>query len=266
MGCAMLWVINGPMNARKYRTRLLRVVAGGIVLLAFLLGLAAAKKPELGEHAVSMLRRHANTIITIARKVDIQPVAIAGVIAAELTLNHNRIDYAQDLWLKTRLKLYDDGWWEAWALEMEQLATESRDVRLISNKWPISLVWSGYVMSFGPAQITPRTALLACKEFKDRPDVCEGSVKQIVSRLLREETAIKLVAVILSVEAKQWAKCSEHNARADLGLLATLYSMGGDYYRHRFGKSNPGIVYNYFGRWVSENGSRISKLLENEMR
>lgn len=219
---------------------------------------------KMDKTLVSFLKRNRKTIHEAAVNFNVPVLAVAGVIAAESTLNHNLKDYAEDSLLRIWLQTHNEEWWKKWASEGIKLAKEAESVRLKSNKWPISLIESGYVVSLGPAQITPRALLSACQEDSMKSLPCSGSIKQIISRLLTEKTSIQMVALILNYEANQLKKNSNYDVRADLGLLATLYSMGGEYYRYQFGLNNSIIQYNKFGRWVEEHKDEIKKIIDTQ--
>lgn len=222
------------------------------------------KTHKIDKNALSLLKRNHEIIHESAKSSNIPVLAIAGVIAAELTLNHNFLDSSQDILLSTWLEIYNEEWWGKWASKGKELAEEAELARLKSNKWPTPLVEMGYVVSFGPAQITPRTILMACQEHNMKPLPCCGSTKQIIGRVLTEKTSIQMVAVILDYEANKWESNSNYDVRADLGLLATLYSMGGEYYRHQFATNNQIIQYNKLGKWVVEHKDEIAKIIASQ--
>lgn len=141
---------------------------------------------------------------------------IAGVIMEEAKKNVNYIDLFQDKWLKAMLQVKNDDWWEEWKTENENQCELASEVRQISNKWPLSIVSSGYVMSFGLGQITPRTVLKACDQTKCTISVCCGNTKEIISKLIKTKNNIKLTAVTLYYEYIRHQQITGEDVRTDL--------------------------------------------------
>jgi hypothetical protein len=223
-------------------------------------GLASRSTPYDGCRVASFLRSNRDSLSQAAVYHGLPSVAVAGVIAAEWIVNRNFVDSLQDQWLLTRLKIHDDMWWERWAEESAQAADHARSTRLMANKWPVSLVASGYVMSFGPAQIQPRTIILACRRFSSEEPICRKGVKNLMTTLLSDEASVRLVAVILHYEAEIWAAHTKHNAMNDVGMLATLYSAGAEYRIAIINDVNRKAL-NRFGLWVESHRTVIESLL-----
>jgi hypothetical protein len=184
-------------------------------------------------------------------------VAIVGVVDAERALNIGVADRIQDRLLRTWLLMHSELWWTEWADRNNRLAVRAEPIRLLANKWPANLVASGYVFSFGPAQLTPRTVLRACRVASDHRPPCDQTIKRTMRRLLSYLDALDLVGVVLDAEATEWEQRSQYPVRKDVALLGTLYSMGGEYYRH----GHPDLrlpVYNDFGKWIAERCHTIA--------
>jgi len=111
----------------------------------------------------------------------------------------------------------------------------------------------GYVMSFGPAQIKPKTILSAFQIDVDTVSLSSYSIKNVIASILYEDSAIRSATIILDFESREWEKYSNYNIRSDIGLLSTIYSMGGDYYRHKYNSIDLPVIYNKFGQWVLKN-------------
>ncbi|KOR28762.1 hypothetical protein TI05_16300 [Achromatium sp. WMS3] len=192
----------------------------------------------LGYKVDNFISKNKQAILDAGHRNGISPVAIAGVIAAEWILNKNFIDSVQDKWLLRLLRMHNPQWWDKWAVKCESEALSAQPQRLIANKWPAALIASGYVMSFGPAQIQPRTAILACHKYSRFEPICQRNIKYLIKALLSEKESIRLVAVILRYEAEIWmAHTNQKQVKNNPAMLATLYSSGAEYwltvYKHR---------------------------------
>jgi hypothetical protein len=244
------------------------VIIGILIVVSILVKSAADSrlpKTIIKESTVSLLRKNKLIINQIASKYNLSPVAIAGVVTAEQNLNINYIDSMQNVLLKSWLVEHDEQWWFKWAESNERLAYKADDLRARSNKWPIELIMSGYVMSYGPAQITPRTLLRACNSHKIKPMLCKGTTKEIVADLLTEEpsTLFEIVAIVLDYDASQWERRNKdkNDIRNNIGALGTMYSMGSDYYYRKYKKYNNTII-NNFGRWILVNQGPLEDVLQ----
>jgi hypothetical protein len=140
-----------------------------------------------------------------------------------------------------------------------EMADRAEPLRLQSNRWPVDLVATGLVVSIGPAQITPRTAILACAAVVPRPDACGRGVKDLVESLLEETKSLNVVALVLRYEATNHLKITGDDVTLDIGQWATIYNVGGNYFR----KNQNGKVgtANRFGQWVASEASAIRDAL-----
>lgn len=227
----------------------LGTITAGLVLLCLAHQVPRFETPDRVALDSALVRATAR-----ARRVP-APV-IAGVVLAEHHFNVTLVDRVQDRVLRAWLAHHSDDWWAAWAARGEREALRAKDARWLANKWPATLVASGYVASFGPAQLTPRTVLRGCAEVVAPP--CDAGVKEVLQQMLSADGAIALVGVVLDFEAREWEKHSHTTARRDVGLLATLYSTGGDYYVHRHISLTQLPIRNAFGRWVEERCGSIA--------
>ena len=206
------------------------------------------------------MRKHRVGIDKSAARHGIPKEAVAGMISAEWMLNRTIADTLQDNWLRVRLMEHDASWWERWAENSSRAAEQARKARLLGNKWPVRLVASGYVMSFGPAQIQPRTILGSCQEYYSEEPLCRLGVKDLMSALLDEASAPPLVAVVLRHEASHWHLQTGQDIRNQIGFLATLYSAGAEYCLAAQTLQDRCPV-NGFGRWVEANQEVLQFLI-----
>ncbi len=148
-------------------------------------------------------------------------------IVAENRANRGIKDELEDAAFRFLLKEKDDEWWERWAANNMQMAEAAEEPHLISNKWPVELIATGLVVSIGPAQITPRTALRACQALRDKP-ICEGGAKSLVSQMLDAVASIKVAAAVLRFEANEEMRLTGKDVSDDFAVWATIYNVGGE--------------------------------------
>jgi hypothetical protein len=187
-------------------------------------------------------------------RLGVPPEIVAGVVLAEELLNRSAIDIAQDTIFQFLLNTRDENWWTQWGVDAMKLADDSEDLRILSNKWPPHVISSGVVVSIGPAQITPRTALRACAYLKETPSVCKEGTRALMRRLLDDLGAADVAAMVLRFEQEAHVAAGGIDLSRDVGRWATAYNFGGDYYRHAFTERFP---VNAFGRWVASNVEQI---------
>ena len=235
------------------------IAIAGLIIRAYIISKGDSK---ISQDAQGLIARNRDRIIKVARSNDIDPLAVAGVIAAELTLNYNYTDAAQDGYIKSLIQLQNDEWLEHWVDNNEKLAQRALESRMKSNKWPISLVTQGYIASIGPAQITPRTSILACKAIHYASPPCTYSVKNMLTALLNEESAVAMTGVVINYELVYAESKGLYQARRDIGLQGTLYSSGADFYCNKY-KDDPNAPhYNKIGHWIIDNQIALRSLLD----
>lgn len=237
------------MKVRNLRLSLLVALIFNIFV-----GCQSANSEELSETSLAILK---TLPFCKSGRADVPPEMIAGVVIAENQLNRGIKDTLQDTLFEALLKYHDEGWWSTWHDRSSALARNADAARLSSNKWSADVVATGFVFSIGPAQITPRTAFIACGNVTNPPAVCLGSAKQLVNNLLEKGGAVELAAVILSSEASTHMKLSGIDVSREPALWATLYNLGGDYFR-----ANHRVKSNSFGIWVANHMNKIREILD----
>ena len=166
----------------------------------------------------------------LARSLKVPDNLAIGLAVAEQALNVSTKDRVEDVFLRTALAVHEAAWWDTWAARSEDVAGRHVDDRARMGRWPSSSQMNGYVISFGPAQITPRTVLTACR---DRPTlaVCKGGTRAIISRLLRTDTALEMGTIVISAEQDRYCKLANiKTCVLDTIMLANLYNYGSDIY------------------------------------
>lgn len=237
------------------------VMAGAVGLPCLVPGASAQRdlQAQGPEPAIAEFEAQVRKVACAAsRTVRVPPEIIEGVILAEDVLNRSWVDNAQDAIVRFFLEHRDEGWWEKWAADSEQLAAQSFEARRLANKWPTTLVLSGYVTSLGLAQITPRTALMACA-YMGKREPCPATPRQIVTRLLDPFGAAEIAAVVLDYEADRYKAVQNVDVRQDGAMWATLYNAGGDFIAAKAPRGAP-VPINAFGWWVAGHVAKSNGL------
>jgi hypothetical protein len=217
------------------------------------LGLAASCKPaaaqKLDKPALQLLQElpfcHAGHFYAVP------PELVAGVFLFENHINRSIKDSIQDAAFGLLLENTDEDWWVRWAESAAKRAHSARHAHLLSNKWPAEVVATGFVVSIGPAQITPRTAIAACAKSVPQRPVCGGGIKKLIASLLRDTESIELVSLVLSYERDEHWNFTGVDPSRDIGVWATLYNLGGDYFRARY-RDQKEYEVSRLGRWVRD--------------
>jgi hypothetical protein len=172
----------------------------------------------------------------------------ASVMAAEKILNMGLKDSIEDQFLRIRLSDKDVQWWDRWAAQAEVEAASAVTLRAKFGKWPASAALTGYVLSYGPAQITPFAALPACRNEGRMLNACRGGVRKIISNLLEKDSASAIAAAVLAHERTTYCELIYAKSCAfDATMLANLYNYGAAIYFLDHGQS---VVKNRFSEWV----------------
>jgi hypothetical protein len=238
------------------------LVAGGCSIAITILQPPAAAQAEfpsgqvrLSESTRAVLQRL--PFCSVAKEFGVPVGLLAGVYLFENQINRGPKDTVQDGVFSILLAFRDGEWWRAWASAAMALADSGQDARLLSNKWSIDVISTGLVFSVGPAQITPRTALLACDALGSETRICKGGVKEIIASLLDESNAVRMAALVLKYEFAMQKRLAKDDVSVDIATWATIYNVGGEYFRGR-GPNGVGSNTNVFGRWVGEHFDALS--------
>lgn len=199
----------------------------------------------------------------VAEEYGVPVEVLAGVVLAEQQLNLDFVDVVHDDLFKVMLWLFGstrwDGWWDAWADKSLTMAAQDAAERLSRPEWSPSVKATGITFSIGPAQITSRTALIACEQVASQSAVCSGSTRQLLEAMMSPEKSLEVAATVLKAEQQNQLRLTGHDVTGSPGKWATLYNFGGDIFRSIFADQldrGP----NAFGRWVDHNTAEIRSI------
>jgi hypothetical protein len=200
-------------------------------------------------------------ILQTSERFQLPAEAIAGVISAEMTLNHGLKDDVEDAFLTGLLVAKNSAWWRSWYAHCNAEAERATVIHNSTGKWPATLILEGYVVSFGPAQITPRTLFQALKAAGEFDFESPRFVKDSISGLLDAEHSVRYVALILNFELSKFSGWTPAVLPRHLGVLGTLYSFGGDRFCSAVEKPLSSVPVYTFGSWIQEHSQEIHSYL-----
>lgn len=214
----------------------------------------------LHDHSIAYLNKYKKEFCKIANHTNVPPALLAGVVITEAELNRSVLDRIQDAMLIRMLQSKDATWWDQWQQQGERLAKKSIPFRMLSNKWPVELWHTGYVQTFGSAQVSPRTAILACKNLINKYDVCRIGVKGIVEKISKDPDGILIAGIVLDSEREQYQRVLNIDVSNSIAKWATIYNVGSDFVimSHSNGYK---LKANRFGKHVLNNYAYIDQLL-----
>lgn len=213
----------------------------------------------LSDRSLDFIEENRQYLCSAATKSNVPSALLAGVIVAETELNRSLADRLQDTMLLGFLRFKDAQWWEQWNLTGKDLANKSAKYRAHSNKWPIELWRTGYVQTFGSAQISPRTAIIACNKLKLQYEECRLGIKGIVTQITKDPDSFIIAGIVLNYEKMEYQKKTKQELN-NIGVWATTYNLGSDY-MIPLSSNVPRIRENSFGKFVHQNFSIIKRLL-----
>jgi hypothetical protein len=207
------------------------------------------------------LTRH--RICTASLLTETPEELIRGIVEGEQAINGGSTRRIQNITFEALLKMGSPAFWEDWRKRNELVAHASASVRLASNKWPAELWTSGYVQSFGPGQITPRTAFLACGNNEGRYAMCRLPTDGMLRALVGPSTAYVMVGIVFAYEREEMLRVKGVDLRENPIMWATVYNVGGDYFRATY-ESRWGYTPNILGRWVGKHSGNFKNQLRCE--
>jgi hypothetical protein len=241
--------------------RLLRALAGGILLAALLAVPVWADEPAAAEtpgaRARAWLSDHAAALRKSAQLFKVDPVVAGTVIAAELD-RRTLLDDIEEDYVRGLLRDKDDRFFERLAAAFRAPDAESPDVGSLDRML--------YVTSLGPAQLQVRLALemepRVAKARKARP----RTLRFLLQSILDDEGCIDTVCVVLRHAADAYRREAGLEIAADAGAMATAYNQGSPVARARQlnksgGQAGP-FKKNEMGRYADALAPRVRSILE----
>ena len=194
----------------------------------------------LSQEARDWLVAHRGEVRDVARRFDVSPVALGGIVAAEKTLLTGRVDaVGEEVFQGVFGSLGEDDL-ERWADEQER---EFRRRGARGGGRPTLL--TPYLWTLGPAQVSFRLAILYEPEIARRTGRPERSVREVLEAVTSTPGNLEYAAALLGDAQRAYADVAGVDIADDPGLLATLYHLGSPTVRAR--------------RLVSDNAARQTR-------
>ena len=180
------------------------------------------------DHVPTMIRKLREYILKYSAEYNVNPVAIAGVIFAEESLNVSHSDYFQNVIIYA---LGKNG----------------------------KVLWEKMSYGIGKLTLAPLKEANKYLHIESGEDILNDEELSKIPFLA--ELAVKYIAVILKMAELDYQK-EGYSINADVGILATLYNLGDAKKRAQASKKaglQPRV--NYFGFYVQINEDAINKIL-----
>lgn len=230
--------------------------------------LAGADVP-LTVEARNWIRDHRRLIQETAARLEVPPLALAGIVAAERSLLRDPYDAVADRLFRTYVATLSEERLRRWVAERE--SQYQRGLRT-GGAPGFRLLKDPYVWSLGPAQVSFRNALF----YEPRLARLEGrrarSLREIVAAAFTPRGSLEYAAAILRDAQDAYAEHVGLDLRDRPGILATLYHLGSPARRAlRLGEENrlrerrglPPVLprKNFYGEFVDRHLSELDQLL-----
>lgn len=184
---------------------------------------AAPDVTPLSPRAAAWVREHRDLIRRTASALGVPPVALAGVVAAEQTLLHDRHDAVVDAVFRVYLSSLSERDLRAWAAEQETAYRR----RLAEGEEPgLQMLKSPYLWSVGPAQVSFRNAFFQERRLARLQDRPERTLEELVRAVLTPSGSLEYAAILLLDAQEAYARYAGVDLTRRPGVLATLYHLG----------------------------------------
>ncbi|MFN2432113.1 MAG: DUF1402 family protein [Gemmatimonadota bacterium] len=228
-GLALWLLLSGPPAPRAARLPVAQPARGtGAQSAPSVRPLSASARSWIGEHR-ALIRR-------TAQRLGIPDVALAGIVAAERTLLHDRYDAVADALFRAYFATLPERALRTWAAAQEE--SYQNEVRRGEDPG-LGRLKNPYLWSVGPAQVSFRNALFYEPRLARLEGRAQRTVSQIVRAVLEPEGSLSYAAVILLEAEEAYARYAGLDLRGEPGVLATLYHLGSPARRAlRLGEAN----------------------------
>ena len=229
------------------------------------------QEPEvpLSETAREWIHGNRTLIHETAGRFGIPALALAGVVAAELTLLHDPYDAVADGLFRAYFGTLEEEDLRNWVSLQEALyQRQLRDgadpgLRLLKNP---------YLWSVGPAQVSFRNVLFYEPRLASLDGREERSIAEMIAAALSPRGSLEYAAVILLEAQEAYARYAELDVSRQPGILATLYHLGsparralrlGEENRRRelLGEVRARPEQNFYGAFVEARAGELEELL-----
>lgn len=225
-----------------------------------------ARRP-VAPSAKEWLETHRGAVVAVARSLDVSPVALGGIVAAEKTLLVDRTDaLGEELFAAVFGSLRDRDL-ARWVADQEA-AFQRRS----GEGGRGSLVKNPYLWTLGPAQVSFRLAIRYEPALADRLGRPRRSTKEVLEAVTSVPGNLEYAAALLVEAERAYRGIAGMDIGDNPGLLATLYHLGAPTVRARRladenaarqarGEPPEPPHVNYYGAFVNLHAGEIEALL-----
>lgn len=233
---------------------------------------ARASRP-LSPEAVEWLRDHREVILEVARSLDVSPVALGGIVAAEKTLLTGRADALGEEVFRWVFGSLPERVLERWiARQEERYRRRASGGETGTGRFSIK---DPYEWTVGPAQVSFRLAV----QYEPRVAYEMGRPPRNSRKIVRAVTStpgnLEYAAALLAEAERAYHILAAMDIGDNPGVLATLFHVGAPTVRaRRLAAENAGRIargerpqpphVNYYGAFVNLRAEQIARILAGE--
>lgn len=229
-----------------------------------------ASRP-ISPEAVEWLEENRPVIRQVARAVDVSPVALGGIVAAEKTLLVGRMDVIGEALFRTVFGSLREADLDRWIDRRETRYREQAGNRSDSR----FSVKNPYEWTLGPAQVSFRLAVQYEPWLAQRLGRPERSAREIVNAVTTTPGNLEYAAALLAEAERAYRILAGMDIARNPGVLATLYHVGAPTVRarrlaaenaERRARGEPVQIphVNYYGAFVNLHAEEIGNILSVE--
>jgi hypothetical protein len=234
-------------------------------------GSTESSRPDvpLAEGARTWIVENRDLIRETAATFGVPAVALAGIVAAERTLLHDRYDTIVDGLFRAYFSQLEEEQLRRWVTAQE--AAYQRRVRQ-GDVPGREFLKNPYLWSVGPAQVSFRNALFYEPRLARLQGRAKRGLQEIVQATLTPRGSLEYAAVIVLEAKEAYARYADVDLQGQPAVLATLYHLGSptrralrleEENRRRelagLGTAMPRV--NFYGAFVEDNATTLEWLL-----
>lgn len=226
-----------------------------------------ASRP-ISEGAAAWLAENRPVVVEVARSLDVSPVALGGIVAAEKTLLVGRMDAIGEGLFRAVFGSLRESDLARW---IDRRETRYRERAGQTGDSPVWLK-NPYEWTLGPAQVSFRLAVQYEPWLARRMGREERTAQEIVDAVTSTPGNLEYAAALLSEAERAYRILAGMDIAGNPGVLATLYHVGAPTVRarrlaaenaERRARGEPVQVphVNYYGAFVNLHAEEIREIL-----
>jgi len=224
----------------------------------------------LSAEARAWLRANGPVVVRVARRFDVSPVALGGIVAAEKTLLVGRADAIAEELFQSVFGTLDEAELERWVARREAIFQRAPQVSRGGVKDP-------YLWTLGPAQVSFRLAIRMEPVVARKVGRPVRAAHDVVEALTDPPGNLEYAAALVAEAQHAYRDLAGMEIADNPGILATLYHVGAPTVRARRlteenlrrrarGESLLFPQVNFYGAFVNLHADEIGSLLGVDVR